>query len=73
MKPILILATIGGGMTGIATLAITHSGLVAPAAPGSIIAVLAQTSRDSYIGVILAVILACAVSFVIASIILRSP
>jgi PTS system mannitol-specific IIC component len=72
MKPILILATIGGGMTGIATLAITHSGLVAPAAPGSIIAVLAQTSRDSYIGVILAVILACAVSFVIASIILRT-
>ncbi|GAB3278953.1 PTS mannitol transporter subunit IICBA [Sinomonas notoginsengisoli] len=72
MKPILILATIGGGMTGIATLALTHSGLVAPSAPGSIIAVLAQTSRDSYIGVILAVILACAVSFVIASVILRS-
>ena len=72
MKPILILATIGGGMTGIATLAITHSGLVAPAAPGSIIAVLAQTSRDSYVGVILSVILACAVSFIIASLILRS-
>ncbi|MGN6406150.1 PTS mannitol transporter subunit IICBA [Sinomonas sp.] len=72
MKPILILATIGGGMTGIATLAITHSGLVAPAAPGSIIAVIAQTSRDSYFGVILAVVLACAVSFAIASIILRA-
>jgi PTS system mannitol-specific IIC component len=72
MKPILILATIGGGMTGIATLAITHSGLVAPAAPGSIIAVLAQTARDSYFGVILSVILACTVSFVIASIILRA-
>ncbi|WP_422934074.1 PTS mannitol transporter subunit IICBA [Sinomonas sp. P47F7] len=72
MRPILILATIGGGMTGIATLAITHAGLVAPSAPGSIIAVLAQTSRDSYIGVILAVILACAVSFIIASLILRA-
>ncbi|MDP9885594.1 PTS system mannitol-specific IIC component [Sinomonas atrocyanea] len=72
MKPILILATIGGGMTGIATLAVTHSGLVAPAAPGSIIAVLAQTARDSYFGVILSVILACAVSFVIASVILRA-
>ncbi|GAB2763937.1 PTS mannitol transporter subunit IICBA [Sinomonas soli] len=72
MKPILILATIGGGMTGIATLAITHSGLVAPAAPGSIIAVLAQTARDSYFGVILSVILACAVSFIIASVILRA-
>jgi PTS system mannitol-specific IIC component len=72
MKPILILATMAGGMTGIATLAVTHSGLVAPAAPGSIIAVLAQTSKDSYIGVILSVILACTVSFVIASIILRA-
>ncbi|WP_136610897.1 PTS mannitol transporter subunit IICBA [Sinomonas albida] len=72
MRPILILATIGGGMTGIATLAITHSGLVAPAAPGSIIAVLAQTSRDSYFGVILSVLLACAVSFLIASLILRA-
>jgi PTS system mannitol-specific IIC component len=72
MRPLLILATIGGGMTGIATLAITHSGLVAPAAPGSIIAVIAQTSRDSYFGVILAVVLACAVSFLIASIILRA-
>ncbi|HKU11648.1 MAG TPA: mannitol-specific PTS transporter subunit IIC, partial [Sinomonas sp.] len=72
MRPILILATIGGGMTGIATLAITHAGLVAPAAPGSIIAVLAQTSRDSYFGVILSVLLACAVSFIIASLILRA-
>ncbi|MEA5453676.1 PTS mannitol transporter subunit IICBA [Sinomonas sp. JGH33] len=72
MRPLLILATIGGGMTGIATLAITHSGLVAPSAPGSIIAVLAQTSRDSYVGVILSVILACTVSFLIASIILRA-
>ena len=60
MRPLLILAAIAGGMTGIATLAITDSGLVAPAAPGSILAVLAQTSRDSYLGVILAVLLATA-------------
>ncbi|MDD7836297.1 MULTISPECIES: PTS mannitol transporter subunit IICBA [Paenarthrobacter] len=72
MKPILILAAIGGGMTGIATLALTNSGLVAPAAPGSIIAVIAQTSRDSYVGVILAVVLATTVSFLIASLILRT-
>jgi mannitol PTS system EIICBA or EIICB component len=72
MKPILILAAIGGGMTGIATLALTHSGLVAPAAPGSIFAVLAQTARDSYFGVILSVLLAATVSFLIASLILKS-
>ncbi|WP_458112470.1 PTS mannitol transporter subunit IICBA [Arthrobacter sp. R1-13] len=72
MKPILILAAIGGGMTGIATLALTNSGLVAPAAPGSIIAVIAQTSRDSYFGVILSVVLAATVSFLIASVILKA-
>ncbi len=72
MKPLLIVAAIAGGMTGIATLAITNAGLVAPAAPGSIIAVLAQTSRDSYFGVILAVVLATAVSFLVAAVILRT-
>jgi len=72
MKPLLILAAIAGGMTGIATLALTNSGLVAPAAPGSIIAVIAQTSRDSYLGVVLAVVLAAAVSFLVASVILRT-
>jgi PTS system mannitol-specific IIC component len=72
MRPLLILATIAGGMTGIATLAITNSGLVAPAAPGSIFAVFAQTSRDSYFGVALSVLLATAVSFLVASVILRT-
>ncbi|MDF2048802.1 PTS mannitol transporter subunit IICBA [Arthrobacter sp. Cr_A7] len=72
MRPLLILAAIAGGMTGIATLAITNSGLVAPAAPGSIFAVLAQTSRDSYVGVILAVLLATAASFLVASVIMKT-
>lgn len=72
MRPLLILAAIAGGMTGIATLAVTGSGLVAPAAPGSIIAVVAQTSRDSYFGVILSVLLAATVSFLVASVILKT-
>jgi PTS system mannitol-specific IIC component len=72
MRPLLILAAIAGGMTGIATLAVTGSGLVAPAAPGSIFAVLAQTSRDSYVGVILAVLLAATVSFLVASVIMKT-
>jgi PTS system mannitol-specific IIC component len=72
MRPLLILAAIAGGMTGIATLAVTNSGLVAPSAPGSIIAVLAQTARDSYVGVILAVLLATTVSFLVASVILKT-
>jgi mannitol PTS system EIICBA or EIICB component len=72
MRPLLILAAIAGGMTGIATLAVTGAGLVAPAAPGSIFAVLAQTSRDSYLGVILAVLLATAASFLVASVIMKT-
>ncbi|KRE83286.1 PTS mannitol transporter subunit IICBA [Arthrobacter sp. Soil764] len=72
MRPLLILAAIAGGMTGIATLAVTGAGLVAPAAPGSIIAVLAQTSRDSYLGVILSVLLATTASFLVASVIMKT-
>lgn len=65
-KPLLILAMIGGGATGVLTNVIFKSGLVAPAAPGSIFAVLAQTERTSYVGVILSVVLAAAVTFLIA-------
>src|SRR5690606_37111046 len=65
-KPLLIVAMIGGGATGVLTNVIFRSGLVAPAAPGSIFAVLAQTERNSYIGVILSVVLAAAATFLIA-------
>ncbi len=72
MKPILLIGTIAGGMVGILTLSIFGAGLRAPAAPGSIIAVLIQTPGGSFVGVILAVILAFTVSFVICSLILRT-
>ena len=72
MKPLTLLATIAGGMVGILTLTIFGAGLRAPAAPGSIIAVLAQTPGDSIVGVSLSVLLAAVTSFIIASIILRA-
>lgn len=72
MKPMLIFAAIGGGMAGVATNVAFGSGLRAPASPGSILAVLAQTASDSYVGVILSVIIAAAVSFFIAAVILRA-
>ncbi|MDV8149851.1 MULTISPECIES: PTS mannitol transporter subunit IICBA [Arthrobacter] len=72
MKPIIILAAIGGGMTGIFTLVLTGAGLRSPAAPGSIFAVFAATASDSYFGVALAVLLAATVSFLIASVILKA-
>jgi PTS system mannitol-specific IIC component len=72
MKPMMLLAAIGGGMTGVAINVAFQSGLRAPASPGSIIAVLAQTASDSYVGVIVSVIGAAAVSFIIGAVILRS-
>ncbi|WP_209306548.1 PTS mannitol transporter subunit IICB [Blastococcus sp. CT_GayMR19] len=71
MKPILLLGMIAGGMVGIGTLVVFDAGLRAPAAPGSIIAVLAQTPGDSFVGVILSVLLAAATSFAICSLLLK--
>lgn len=72
MKPMMIFAAIGGGMTGIFTLVVTGAGLRSPAAPGSIIAVYAATARDSYVGVTLSVLFATTVSFLIGSVILKA-
>ena len=72
LKPLTILATIAGGMVGIFTLVVFGAGLRAPAAPGSIIAVYAQTPGNSLVGVTLSVLLAATTSFVIGSIILRA-
>lgn len=72
MKPVLIVAAIAGGATGIATNVVFGSGLVGPAAPGSIFAVYAQTARDSFLGVTLSVLLSATVSFLVAAVILRA-
>lgn len=72
MKPVLIVAMIAGGMTGITTNLIFDSGLRAPASPGSIFAILLQTASDSYLGVILSVILSATVTFLVAAVILRA-
>ncbi|MBX7431094.1 PTS mannitol transporter subunit IICBA [Mycobacterium sp. Y57] len=72
MKPKLIAATILGGMTGVFINVLFGSGLRAPAAPGSIIAIYAQTPADSFIGVTLAVLGATGVSFAVASLLLKT-
>ena len=72
MKPKLIIATILGGMTGVFINVLFGSGLRAPAAPGSIIAVYAQTASGSFLGVTLSVFGAAAVSFTVASLLLKT-
>jgi mannitol PTS system EIICBA or EIICB component len=72
LKPITLLAMIPAGMVGILTLVIFGAGLRAPAAPGSIIAVYAQTPGNSLVGVTLSVLLAATTSFLLGSVILRA-
>lgn len=72
MNPRLILAVIAGGMSGVFTLSMFQAGLVSPASPGSIFAVLLMTPKDSILGVLCAVVAATAVSFAVASIFVRA-
>ncbi|GEM02421.1 PTS system, mannitol-specific IIC component [Halolactibacillus halophilus] len=71
MKPSLIIAAIAGGMSGVFTFSLLDAGLVASPSPGSIIALLTMTPRGNYIGVLAGVLVATAVSFLVASVILK--
>lgn len=72
MNPRLILAVIAGGMTGVFTLTLFNAGLISPASPGSIFAVLLMTPKASIIGVVLSVIASTAVSFFVASLLMKT-
>ncbi|SUW61792.1 EIICBA-Mtl [Buttiauxella agrestis] len=72
MNPRLILAVILGGMTGVFTLTLLNGGLVSPASPGSILAVLAMTPKGAYFANIAAIVAATAVSFVVSAILLKT-
>ncbi|MBD8164994.1 PTS mannitol transporter subunit IICBA [Erwinia persicina] len=72
MNPRLILAVILGGMTGVFTLTLLNGGLVSPASPGSILAVLAMTPKGAYFANIAAIFAAFAVSFVVSAILLKT-
>ncbi|QLB20604.1 PTS mannitol transporter subunit IICBA [Vespertiliibacter pulmonis] len=72
MNPRLIIAVIAGGMTGVFTNTLLGGGLISPASPGSIIAVLAVTPSGAHLAVILSVIFSCAVTFLVASVLLKA-
>ncbi|BEM89737.1 PTS mannitol transporter subunit IICBA [Serratia marcescens] len=72
MNPRLLLAVILGGMTGVFTLTMLNGGLVSPASPGSILAVLAMTPKGAYFANIAAVFAAFAVSFVVSAFLLKT-
>ncbi|MBA0167367.1 PTS mannitol transporter subunit IICBA [Pectobacterium sp. CFBP8739] len=72
MNPRLIIAVILGGMTGVFTLSVLGGGLVSPASPGSILAVLAMTPKGAYFANLVAIAAAFAVSFIVSAILLKS-
>ncbi|MHC6529703.1 PTS mannitol transporter subunit IICBA [Vibrio proteolyticus] len=72
MNPRLILAAIAGGMTGVFVLTVFNAGIVSPASPGSIFAVLLMTPKASMLGVLSSIFSAAAVSFAVASVLMKA-
>ncbi|WNS78433.1 PTS mannitol transporter subunit IICBA [Domibacillus sp. DTU_2020_1001157_1_SI_ALB_TIR_016] len=74
MRPLLFLAVILGGMSGVFTLVLLGGGLFAPASPGSILAIAAVTPHNAsaFTANFAAVLVAAVVSFVVASFVLKT-
>ncbi|MDI9590041.1 MAG: PTS mannitol transporter subunit IICBA [Acidobacteriota bacterium] len=72
MNPKVIVAPIAGNLVSILWFSMTGCGLVGPASPGSIIAFLAMAPGAKMIMILLGVLIGAAVSFAIASPIVRS-
>lgn len=71
MNPPLILAAIAGGASGVFTFNLLGAGLVAPASPGSILAILGMTPKGGYLPILAGVAVSAAVSFALAAPILK--
>ena len=71
MNPAVIVAPIIGNICAITWFSLTGCGLKGPSSPGSIIAFLAMSPKDKIVLVALGVLIAAAVSFAIASVIIR--
>lgn len=71
MNPLLVLAVIAGGMSGIAVFSFLGAGLVATPSPGSIFALLAMTPKGLHLAVLAGIITSTIVSLVVASIFVK--
>ncbi|WP_375346261.1 PTS mannitol transporter subunit IICBA [Priestia megaterium] len=72
IRPMLIIATILGGMSGVFTFVLLDGGLQAVVSPGSILAFLAATPPGGYLANIAGVLVAAGVSFIVSSIVLKT-
>jgi PTS system mannitol-specific IIC component len=71
MNPLLLIAVICGGASGVFTFNVLGAGLVATPSPGSIFTVLAMTPKGGYFAVLAGVIISTVVSFLIASVFVK--
>lgn len=71
MNPLLIIAAIASGASGILIFSLFDVGLTSTASPGSIIAILMMAERHSYLGLCLGVLVSAAVAFLISVPILK--
>jgi len=74
MHPMLFFAAILGGVSGVFTLSMLGGGLLAPASPGSFLAILAVTPQGagSYFANIAGVLVAAVVSFLVSVLVLKT-
>ncbi|MDI9231689.1 PTS mannitol transporter subunit IICB [Staphylococcus caprae] len=71
MRPLLFLAVILGGMTGVATYQATGFGFRSPASPGSFIVYCLNAPKDEFLHMLLGIFLATLVSFIVAALIMK--
>lgn len=71
MRPILLIAAVLGGMTGVFLNVLFNNGLKAPAAPGSIFTLEVEAADGNHLTVLVAVLGAALVSFLVGAFLLR--
>lgn len=71
MNPLLLVAVMAGGASGVLVFTLLGAGLTAPASPGSILAIMMMAERHSYVAIILGVLVSAVISLVIAIPILK--
>lgn len=72
MRPLMFLAVIAGGVAGTTTFQLLGAGLSGAASPGSVIAISLMAPRGGLLPVLAGVFMAALVSFLVASVILKT-
>ncbi|MDR0952030.1 MAG: PTS mannitol transporter subunit IICB [Oscillospiraceae bacterium] len=72
MNPVLIIAMIGGGASGVLTLSLLGGGLIGAASPGSIFAELAMSPKGAIFANIVGILVAAVVTFLLAGLLMKA-